>query len=65
LTGIKRAEKGYNVVVHECPPAALQFIRYENNIPVASDFIQYLSLLDGKGRNAELAELFRLNILEI
>jgi len=65
LTGIKRAEKGYNVVVHECSPAALQFIRYENNIPVASNFIQYLSLLDGKGRNAELAELFRLNILEI
>lgn len=39
-------------------PAALQFIRHENNIPVASNFIQYLSLLDGKGRNAELAELF-------
>lgn len=65
LTGIKRAEKGYNVVVHECAPAALQFINYENNIPVASDFIQYLSLLDGKGRNAELAEQFRREILEI
>lgn len=65
LTGIKRAEKGYNVVVHECAPAALQFINYENNIPVASEFIQYLSLLDGKGRNAELAEQFRREILEI
>ncbi|MCW4989847.1 hypothetical protein [Enterobacter mori] len=65
LTGIKRAEKGYNVVIHECSPAALQFIRYENNIPVASDVIQYLSLLDGKGRNAELAEQFRRDILEI
>ncbi|WP_437889275.1 hypothetical protein [Phytobacter sp. V91] len=65
LTGIKSAEKGYNVVVHECVPAALQFINYENNIPVTSDFIQYLSLLDGKGRNAELAEQFRREILEI
>ena len=65
LTGIKRAEKGYNVVVHECPPAALQFINHKDNIPVASDFIQYLSLLDGKGRNAELAEQFRREILEI
>jgi len=65
LTGIKRAEKGYNVVVHECAPAALQFINFENKIPVASNFIQYLSLLDGKGRNAELAEQFRREILEI
>lgn len=65
LTGIQRVEKGYNVVVHECAPAALQFIKYENNIPVASNFIQYLSLLDGKGRNAELAEQFRREILEI
>lgn len=64
LTGIQRAEKGYNIVVHECAPAALQFINFENNIPVASNYIQYLSLLNGKGRNAELAEQFRREILE-
>lgn len=65
-TGIQYAEKGYNVIVHEWAPAGMQFIKTDNDgIPVASDFIQYLSLLDGKGRNAELAEQFRREILEI
>lgn len=64
-TGIKYAEKGYNVIVHEWAAAGLQFIKTENDFPIASNFIQYLSLLDGKGRNAELAEQFRREILEI
>ncbi|WP_272575257.1 hypothetical protein [Providencia sp. PROV273] len=64
-TGIKHAEKGYNVVVHEWTAAGLQFIKVKNGLPVASNFIQYLSLLDGKGRNAELAEQFRREILEM
>ncbi|EIV2084537.1 hypothetical protein ORL97_17455 [Klebsiella michiganensis] len=65
-TGIKYAEKGYNVIVNEWAPAGMQFIKDDNEgFPVASDFIQYLSLLDGKGRNAELAEQFRREILEI
>lgn len=63
--GIKYAEKGYNIIVHEWAGAGLQFIKTENDFPVASNFIQYLSLLDGKGRNAELAEQFRRDILEI
>lgn len=62
-TEIKRAEKGYNVVLHEWPSAGLQFIDTDNPFPCASNFIQYLSLLDGKGRNAELAEQFRRDIL--
>lgn len=64
-TGISRAEKGYNIILHEWPPAGVQFIRKEDNLPFASHFVQYLSLLDGRGRNAELAEQFRRTILEI
>lgn len=64
-TGIQYADKGYNVVVQEWAPAGLQFIRDDEEFPIASNFVQYLSLLDGKGRNAELAEQFRRDILEI
>lgn len=65
ITGIKRAAEGYNIVLNCHSGASLQFLKQRGEAWVTSDIIQYLDLLDGRGRNAELAAQFRRNILEI
>jgi hypothetical protein len=65
ITGIKRADEGYNVVLHCRSGTSLQFLKPYGDAWVTSDIIQYLDLLDGRGRNAELATQFRRHILEI
>lgn len=63
--GLKPAEKGYNVVLIERTGAGLLFRKEHEGAWFSSNFIQYLDLLDGRGRNAELAAQFRRDILEI
>ncbi|WP_411704891.1 hypothetical protein [Edaphovirga cremea] len=63
--GMKPAEKGYNVILTKCSEASLLYTREREGVRLASDFIQYLDLLDGRGRNAELAVQFRRDILGI
>lgn len=56
--GLKRAEKGANVVLVEREGASLLFRDKHPEYPAwfVSPFILYLDLLDGRGRNAELAK---------
>ncbi len=59
---LKPAEKGSNVMLIERTGAALMFLDEHPERPgsrFASRFIQYLDLLDGYGRNKELAEEYR------
>lgn len=59
------ADKGYNVVLIERSGAGMLFRQPYEGAWLASPFIQYLDLLDGRGRNAELAAQLRQDILEI
>ncbi|WP_338724189.1 type IV toxin-antitoxin system AbiEi family antitoxin [Pseudomonas tolaasii] len=65
--GLKPAEKGANVVLIERSGASELFQEYSYNEQAwfASPFIQYLDLLNGRGRNAELAAQFREDILKV
>ncbi|MFC2971006.1 type IV toxin-antitoxin system AbiEi family antitoxin [Azotobacter bryophylli] len=65
--GLKPAEKGANVVLIERSGASELFQQYsqEDDAWFASPFIQYLDLLNGRGRNAELAAQLRNDILRV
>lgn len=66
--GLSQADKGSNVVMIERTGASLLFLDEHPERPhfrFASRFIQYLDLLNGYGRNKELAEEFRKNALKI
>lgn len=64
---LKPADKGSNLVLIERGAASLLFRREHPDAPswFASPFIQYLDLLDGRGRNKELAAHVRENILKV
>lgn len=64
----KPAEKGSNVVFVEREGASLMFLDEHPERPgsrFASKFIQYLDMLDGYGRDKELAEEFRRRALRM
>ena len=66
--GWTQAEKGANVVLVERTGASFLFLDGHPELPnsrFASRFIQYLDLLNGYGRNKELAEEFRQRALRI
>lgn len=66
--GLAQADKGSNVVMIERTGASLLFLDEHPERPhsrFASRFIQYLDLLNGYGRNKELAEEFRKHALKI
>lgn len=65
--GLKPTEKGANVVLIERAGASELFQQYspEERAWFASPFIQYLDLLNGRGRNAELAAQLRSDILRM
>ncbi|TRM39133.1 type IV toxin-antitoxin system AbiEi family antitoxin [Pseudomonas aeruginosa] len=64
--GLKTVEKGSNVDLIERSGASQLFQeRLSTGAWFASPFIQYLDLLDGRGRNAELAAQLRRDILKI
>lgn len=58
---MKPAPKGGNVTIVEREGAGLQFREFHSMYPAyfASPYIQYLGLLDGRGRNKELAIYLR------
>lgn len=65
---LKQAEKGANIVFVERSGASLMFLEADAERPgsrFASRFIQYLDLLDGYGRNKELAAEYRNRVLKI
>ncbi|WP_448868093.1 type IV toxin-antitoxin system AbiEi family antitoxin [Enterobacter ludwigii] len=61
LLGLKPVSKGANVTLIEREPASLLYrhVRQDHPIFLASPYILYLDLLDGRGRNKELAEHIR------
>ncbi len=64
--GMEPADKGANVYLIERNGTALQFDQPDpasGRIQMASPFIQYLDLLNGQGRNKELAASFRRSVL--
>ena len=64
----KQVDKGANIVMVEREGASLMFRDEHPDKPgsrFASRFIQYLDLLDGYGRNKELAEEFRHQVLKM
>ncbi len=66
--GLKPASSGFNVTLSERGGAAALF--HETHPPefpttFASPYIQYLDLLDGRGRNKELAAHLRETVLKI
>lgn len=66
--GMEPAEKGPNVTFIERSGASLMFLDEHperEGSRFASPFIQYLDLLDGRGRNKELAAYLRSNILKL
>jgi hypothetical protein len=66
--GLSQADKGSNVVMIERTGASFLFLDEHPERPhsrFASPFIQYLDLLNGYGRNKELAEEFRKQALKI
>lgn len=65
--GLKPAEKGANVVLIERSGASNLFQQYSSmeRAWFASPIIQYLDLLNGRGRNAELAAQLRNDILRM
>lgn len=65
--GLKPAEKGANVVLIERSGASdlFQEYSYSEGAWFTSPYIQYLDLLNGRGRNAELAAQFRGDILKV
>ena len=65
---LKRTNQGANVVLVERAGASLLFVDESLDRPgmrLASAFVQYLDLLDGAGRNKELAAEFRARCLKI
>lgn len=64
---LKPADKGSNLVLIERSGASLLFRREHPDVLswFASPFIQYLDLLDGRGRNKELAAHVREIILKV
>ncbi|WP_207283945.1 type IV toxin-antitoxin system AbiEi family antitoxin [Pseudomonas sp. FW300-N2F2] len=66
VLGLKPAKKGSNVTITEREGASLLFRQPHPEYPAyfASPYILYLDLLDGRGRNKELAEHIR-NFLEV
>ncbi|RON58869.1 hypothetical protein [Pseudomonas frederiksbergensis] len=62
---LKPAEKGSNVILIERSGAAMLFRQEEDGVWLASPFIQYIDLQNGRGRNKELAEKLRADILRI
>jgi len=65
---LRRAETGSNVVLVERTGAALLFASRspaQPSLRLASPFVQYLDLLDGVGRNKELAVEFRQRWLKM
>jgi len=61
VLGLKPVNKGANVTLIEREPASLLYRDVHPDHPVffASPYILYLDLLDGRGRNKELAEHIR------
>lgn len=62
---LRPAEKGSNIVLIERSGAEMLFRQKHERTWFASPFIQYIDLLDGRGRNKELAARFRADILRI
>lgn len=65
---LERTDKGSNVTLIERAGASLMFLDEHPARPdsrFASPFIQYLDLLDGVGRNKELATEFRSRVLRM
>ena len=64
---LKQADKGSNVTLVERGGASVLFCQEHPEFPswFASPFVQYLDLLDGRGRNKELATHLREVILKI
>lgn len=62
---LEPVEKGANVVLMERQGASWLFVARDGKRSVASPFIQYLDLLDGYGRNKELAMQFRRTALHM
>lgn len=65
---LERADEGYNVTLVERSGAAWLFADEAPNVEglrLASPFVQYLDLLDGVGRNKELADELRQRHLKI
>ncbi|WP_454668153.1 type IV toxin-antitoxin system AbiEi family antitoxin [Achromobacter kerstersii] len=66
--GLEPAEKGANVLFIEREGASMMFLHDESGqtgANVANRFIQYLDLLNGYGRNKELAQEFRRHVLHL
>lgn len=66
--GLTQADKGPNIMMIERTGASFLFMDEHPERPqsrFASRFIQYLDLLNGYGRNKELAEEFRIKALKI
>jgi hypothetical protein len=66
--GLEPAEKGANVLFIEREGASMMFLDDESGqtgANVANRFIQYLDLLNGYGRNKELAQEFRRHVLHL
>lgn len=64
----KKVDKGANIVMIEREGASMMFTEEQADQPgvhLASCFIQYLDLLDGFGRNKELAKEFRNQVLKM
>lgn len=64
----KPTNKGANIVMLEREGASVMFsnsYRNQTGSLLSSHFIQYLDLLDGYGRNKELAEVFRRQVLKV
>ncbi len=65
---LKAVQKGANVVLIERSGAAMMFQKTRRDMQrarVASRFVRYLDLLDGYGRNEELAAAYRERKLEL
>jgi hypothetical protein len=64
---LKKADKGSNVTLVERSGASTLFCRVHPEYPswFASPFIQYLDLLDDRGRNKELAAHLRETVLKV
>lgn len=64
VLGLKPVSKGANVTLIEREPASLLYRDMHPDQPAffASPYILYLDLLDGRGRNKELAEHIRENL---
>jgi hypothetical protein len=64
---MKTVDSGFNIVLIERAGASTLFRHVPPGLPgwLASPFIQYLDLLDGRGRHKELAQHLRTNILQI